>query len=198
MNWKRTFILLATITLVVCGSAMAATHSKFVTGNPIYDPKDNEVFVISNTVDFGDLSTAGPVATGVLSGVTPSDVVQLLDIPAGTIVKNVGIYIYSAWGTSGVTCPAVTIGDGTDPNGWITAVDFGPSASGVSNSNGAYVLVTTDFDLAKYYSTADTIDATIPAVANTWRPQSLSGLTDFVLQIWAECVKPSTQEAYTH
>ena len=201
---KKLFFVLCAV-FIIAGVSLAATHTDFVTGNPVYDPKDNEVFIISNTLDFADLTTGGN------SGVTGGDVVQLLDIPAGTIVKNVGIYIYSAWSTSGATCPGVTIGDGSDANGWLLDVDFGPTASGVSASSGNTTYdtyktaagVTTLVRPAyyklggKYYSTADTIDAVIPTITHLdGHPGAVSSCSDFQLMIWAEAIKPSTQNAY--
>lgn len=196
MYWKKVCSLISALVICIAlaGTAWAATHTEFVTGNPVYRPaNDHSVYIISNTVDFADLSTAG------LSGVTTGDVVQLLDIPAGTIVKNVGVYIYSAISAeSGTTATGATVGDGADPNGWITTVDLARVAaavSGVSNSNGAYVLGTTDFDIGKYYATADTIDMTITLVSLQAR-YIVSGLTDLQVQVWAECITPSTQNAY--
>lgn len=198
MYWKKIFSLISALVICIAlaGTVWAETHTEFVTGNPIYQPvNDHAVYIISNTLDFADLTTVN--ASGGTSGVTNGDVVQLLDIPAGTIVKNIGARIYSAWSTSGATMAGVTIGDGTDPNGWITAFDFGAEATGVSNSNGAYVLVTTDFDTGKYYSAADTIDAVIPSInRQPGFPGAVGGATDFQLQIWAECVTPSVQNAY--
>jgi len=182
---SKTFklVALAIVTVLLGGTVWAATITDFVTGNPVYAPdRDNAVFVISNKLDFGDIDDYAN------SGVTSSDVVQLLDIPAGMVVKNVGLRINTAWGAAGNTCYGVTIGDGTDPNGWITAVDFGPTSSGVSRANGAYHLVTTDGDIGKYYSATDTIDAVIPEVAEatTGSGWSATGLTDFVVEVWAE------------
>jgi hypothetical protein len=50
----------------------------------------------------------------------------------------------------------------------------------------------------KWYSTADTIDAVIPEAATWGGAVAAAGLTDFQVQVWAICVKPSSQEAYTH
>lgn len=199
-------LLVVVMALGTAWMAFAETHSRFVTGNPVYGGKANEVYIISNTLDFSDLRTAGPSGTGILAGVTRGDTVQLLDIPAGVIVTSVGLNIYSAWTTSGLTCAAVTIGDGSDVDGWFRAVDFGPTASGVSVSSGAsiyssiYQYSPGKYALGeggKYYSAADTIDAVIPNVATWGGPVAAAGLTDFVLRAWATCVKPSTNEAYT-
>lgn len=213
MNWKRFVSIVAVLGMLFAFSAtaMAETHTRFVTGNPTTKAPDNTVFIISNTLDFSDLRTTGPSGTGALSGVTRSDVVQLLDIPAGTYVLGVGASIYSAWTTSGLTCSGVLIGDGSGTSGWIATMDWGPTASGTSTTSGVtgmgagsageYIVRHPgmgDGGGGKYYSAADTIDAVIPAGGDGWGGKAVaSALTDFQLQIWAVCIKPSTQEAYT-
>ena len=208
MNWKRVTAYVAALALVFCfvGTAMAGAAAKvqtsFTTGFAQPQPKDFEQYIISNYCYFGDLTT------GVNSGVTGGDTVQLLRIPAGTYVKRVGIRIASAWSTSGATCNGVTIGDGDDTNGWIQTIDFGASASGVSISGvtaaidatvaapyypaqGAYNWV------GKYYTAADTIDAIIPVIArNTGDAGAIAGCTDMKIQVWAECYKPNTNYNY--
>lgn len=216
MNWKR-FTLIVAALMALClvgGTAMAqTTHSRFVTGAPVHEPKDNSVFVIANTLDFGDLRATAPSGTAALAGVSKTDTVRLIYIPAGTIVKSVGVEIYSAWGTAGITAYGVTIGDGDDADGWLTSVDFGPSATGASistlaevsgftvgtNTTGgthtmAYVVAPGAYALkgGKSYTSADTIDAVMP----TWTNTAYARCTNFVLRIWAECVKPSTKKAY--
>lgn len=212
---KRTWVSIVVVALIFCfvGFARAAeTHSRFVTGFVSPEPPQNVPYIISNTLNFADLKT------GVLSGVSRDDTVQLLPIPAGTIVKSVGINIYSAWSTVGTTCYGVTIGDGAGVTGWMPSVDFGPSATGVSGSYASEVsgfatdaepVTTGEHNMeylnlgdyarvgGKYYSTADTIDAVIPAIqAVGGIDSSDAAVTDFVLRIWAECVKPSTQYRY--
>jgi hypothetical protein len=188
-NW---LILIALILAVVFGfsTVNAKTHSRFVTGFTSPEPTQNTVFIIANTLNFADLTVNGALGT-VVAGVSPSDTVKLLPIPAGTVVTNVTAQIYSAWSTAGVTLGGVIIGDSSDTNGWITTMDWGPTATGVSRANGAYFLTTTAGDRGKVYSTADYITATIPASA--W---DYAKCTDFVLRIWAECAKPSTQYQY--
>lgn len=223
---KRTFNLMLALVLMfaLAGAALAETHTEFVTGNPVMDVQPGQVYVISNTLNFGDLDTPGPYATGILGGVSRfGETVQLLDVPANTYVRDVGINIYSAWGTTnaaavggsgtGLTMHGVQIGDGADTDGWIRTVDFGPSASGVSSGSisgttldaiggaAGVITVATYTNMAAYhrvggkmYTTADTIDALLPVYSH--RAATVSGLTDFVLQVWAECVAVSSQQAY--
>lgn len=208
MNWKRVTSYIAALALVFCfaGTAMAGAAAKvqtsFTTGFAQPQARDFEQYIISNYCNFGDLTT------GVYSGVTGGDTVQLLAIPAGTYVKKVGIRIASAWSTAGATCYGVTVGDDSDANGWIQSIDFGPTASGVSVSgvsaaidgtasvNYAYAQGAYSY-LGKYYSTADTIDATIPIIARgTGVAGTLSGCSDLKIQVWAEVYKPNTNYNY--
>jgi hypothetical protein len=207
MNWKRVTSYVAALALVFCfaGLAMAEdakVQSSFTTGFAQPQPKDFEQYVISNYCNFADLKT------GIYSGVTGGDTVQLLVIPAGTYVKKVGIRIASAWSTSGATANGVTIGDGSDVNGWIQSVDFGPTASGVSVSGAtaaidgtvavAYSYAQGAYSyLGKYYSSADTIDAVIPIIARgSGVAGTIAGCTDLKVQVWAECYKPTSNYNY--
>lgn len=206
---KRTCICILIVFALLFGFSGfvgAEVHSRFVTGFTTPEPPQNTTFIIANTLNFADLKVKGNAGTE-LSGVSKSDTVQLLSIPAGTIVKDVGINIYSAWSTAGLTCYGVTLGDGTTTDGWLLSVDFGPSASGVSRTGGVSswtiagnagtsIISAPKYAYAggKYYSAADTIDATIPAVDST--NNSYARCTDFVLRVWAECIKPSTQYRY--
>jgi len=196
MYWKKMFIVGFTSLFIALtgGTVMAVnTHTDFVDGNAVYAPdQENQVFVISNQLDFADLAT---YATG---GVTTADVVQLLEIPAGMIVNAVGVRINTATTTSSVTGVA-TIGDGSDADGWITAFTIGASASGVSSTyedgiSGIYQTT----DGGKYYSASDTIDMTIPTLS-TWDylaqdPESIC--TNFVVEAWAEGIMAPTKQNY--
>jgi hypothetical protein len=207
MNWKRVTSYIAALALVFCfaGSAMAAgdakVQSSFTTGFATPTVPEHQTFVISNYCDFSKLYT------NTYSGVTGGDTVQLLVIPAGTMVNRVGIRIASAWSTSGATCNGVTIGDGSDANGWIQSIDFGPSASGVSVSGVTAAIDSTSASympaqgayawVGKYYSSADTIDATIPVIARTaGLAGAIAGCTDMKIQVWAECYKPNSTYRY--
>jgi len=208
-HWYVSIVVVCLALVFGLSTADAATHSRFVTGVPVPEPTQGAPYVISNTLYFNDLQTRGPSGTGYLAGVSSADTVRLLPIPAGTIVRGVGVYIKSAWGTAGVTCGGVTIGDGDVTNGWLRAVDFGPTASGVSTSSGTSawsmlgtagtsVIVSGAYASTggKMYTTEDTIDAVLPAVQGWGGIAAIAGLTDFQLTIWADCVKPSTQYKY--
>lgn len=196
MYWKRLFIVgfMAVLFALTGGTvATAATITDFVSGNPVYAPADeNIVFVIRNKLDFSDITTYST------SGVSTADVVQLLDIPAGMVVTAVGLRINTATSTSSVTGVA-TLGDGADPNGWITAFDVGATASGVSSTyedgiSGVYQTT----DGGKYYSATDTIDMVMPTLSTfdfiAQDPRSI--LTDFVVEAWAEGFMAPTATNY--
>ena len=192
---KRFFSLLAVLCLVFCfgSTAMAVhTHSKFIQGVAEVEPgSDNEVFVISNQLAFSGLT---PFSTG---GVTTADVVNLLRIPAGTYVLDVGMRTVTAPSMASTTGFA-TIGDSSDVDGWISIYDIGGSSSGVSTSNDSGVSGAYKNQGGKYYSAAGNISMTIPTLS-TWDwlandPQSIC--TGFVIQPWAICIKPSTQQRY--
>jgi hypothetical protein len=198
------------VILLIVGVAFGATHERFTTGNPEYKNHANEVFVISNRCDFGDLRTTGPAGV-ILSGVTKGDTVQLLDIPAGTYVMAVGFEIITATTDSGITVANVLIGDNADNDGWLSSgvsVTWGATASGVSISSGGSTYVTPTGGTAqsfyvaggayghtgKYYSSGATIAAVIPSYGSQ---KATSALSDFVVQPFAICIKPSSQKAYT-
>lgn len=207
MNWKRIVSIVAALgTLFAASYAFSAAHHTFITGNPTYQPKSNEVYIISNRCDFGDLRTVG-AGGGILSGVTKGDYVTLLDIPAGTYVMAVGFEVITATTDSGITVANVLIGDDDDNDGWFSSgvsVTWGQSASGVSISSGGstylggagggyYWKGGAYGHTGKYYSSGATISATLPAWGNQ---KATSGLSDFVVQPFAICIKPSSQKAY--
>jgi hypothetical protein len=210
---KNLFVLIALALMVFFGvgtvmAADAKTQTRFITGFNIAEPVNSFTpYVIYNYCNFADLTT------GSATGVTGGDVVQMLKIPAGTYIKSVGAMISTKWTTTGATCYPVTIGDGNDAKGWIREMDWGPSASGVSTSAGntnwsvyAATLATGVTTMIRpeyfksggsYYKSADTIDAVIPVLGRTADlPGGASGLTDFVLKIWAEAIKMPAQYNY--
>lgn len=94
-----------------------------------------------------------------------SDVMEVIPVPAGTIVSNVGMQVTTA---AGVTS-TIAIGDGTAAAGYLAAT----SANATGWSGGVPVLASGAFaptlSGGKLYSAADTIDITlgtaVPAAA---------------------------------
>lgn len=113
----------------------------------------------------------------ILAATTAGDIWQALNIPAGTLVKNVKCIIV----TAGVgTTFNFDIGDGDDDNGWDDAID----AKGTADTVTASLEATDAYGPGKYYATADTIDVKT-AVAT-----SVTGAA--VIKIVAECVDMTT------
>ncbi len=90
-----------------------------------------------------------------------SEVLQLFNVPAKTRVIHVMVETLTAEGGAGT----VDIGDGTDPNGFISAHDanaIGNSANSLALTEAAPNTVT-GYSNGKYYSAADTIDMVLGA-----------------------------------
>jgi hypothetical protein len=89
------------------------------------------------------------------AGAVSTDIVQMLNIKAGTFVKNVYIKIVTP---ATATSISATIGDGAGANSWDASVDLKGAAGTVTNGvNGtdAYALT------GKLYTADDTIDAVV-------------------------------------
>lgn len=96
-----------------------------------------------------------------------SDVIQCIPVPANHWVMNVWHLVKVAEG--GVT--TCTVGDGTDPNGFIATADNDAAASTLLCSSlsplteAAPPTRDNAFAVGKFYATADTIDITLSAAA---------------------------------
>lgn len=95
-----------------------------------------------------------------------SDVLQLIDIPAKTLVKSVHVVMLTAEDST----LTATCGDGTDPNGWISTLDLEGAANTVYSSGHLMTEAAPNthadaYHPGKYYATADTIDFTMSANA---------------------------------
>lgn len=120
-----------------------ATITTFLAGN--YGPRAiGSSFVSYSRLDFAKT----PVAA--------SDVVQVVEIPAGTVVTNVFVKVITA---EGATCTA-TVGDGADADGWDASTNLNAAADtityGVAGTD-AYVN-SIGTAQGKIYTAADTID----------------------------------------
>lgn len=86
-----------------------------------------------------------------------SDVLEVIPVPAGTVVNNVGMEVTTAAGVAST----IAIGDGTAATGYLAAT----SVNATGWSGGAPVLAAGAFSPTlsggKLYSAADTIDVTI-------------------------------------
>lgn len=211
MSWKKQlFMAFAVIGLLAfSGTVIAETHTTFVTGFPLSQPtKDSEPFIVTNYCNFGLLTyvPGGGVTNLATTDAGVGDTVQLIKIPAATYVKSVGVRVVTAWTGAGTGVTGIAgIGDGSDVDGWIPNFSIGASASGTSNSvlpnqSGATVFTTGTLGFphasaygapGKYYSAEDTIDLTVTTAGSRSKGTNWAdgGLTNFVIQVWAECYK---------
>lgn len=100
----------------------------------------NDVVKAQQTADFS--------LTNAVSG----DFIQLVTVPAGSLVSKVAVQVVTAEGGAATG----VIGDGSDDNGWITSLDLnatGVTFSPVTSAGAAYVLAG-----GKFYDVEDTID----------------------------------------
>ena len=92
----------------------------------------------------------------------------LWTIPAKTVITDVKAYV-----TTTATGGNITIGDGSDTDGYLTtgfedtSAFYGNDSSSYGTYRGAYLSSNTTPLLEKYYSSADTIDVTLSATPLT-------------------------------
>jgi len=92
-----------------------------------------------------------------------------MDIPAGTYVERVLLFIGDHWDNG----TALEIGDGTDPNGWFTTTLLAEATlddadNQVFQADGVFSLKAADTaGIGKLYSTADTIDVLVTGTFTT-------------------------------
>ena len=140
---------------------MATQNLSVGTGKRIYSgPFPAASMELFNTVDFSKFNGGS------------ADVIQMIEVPKNTLVLSVSHKVITAEG--GTTTG--TIGDGSDANGWLAAVNNNAAADTWLHSNGKITLsegapntiVYNDAYFAlggKVYTAADTIDMTLSANA---------------------------------
>jgi hypothetical protein len=115
----------------------------------------NKTHLVEIVLDFPAIIAARAAAGA--TALAASDVLEVLPIPAGTIVTNVGMVVTTA---AGVTS-TIAIGDGSAAAGYLAAT----SANSAATSGGVPVLSSGAFaptlSGGKVYAAADTIDITI-------------------------------------
>lgn len=123
----------------------------------------HKVHLVEMTLDFPKIIAARTAAGA--TALAASDVMEIIPIPAGTIVSNVGMEVTTA---AGVTS-TISIGDGGAAAGYLAATSV--NATGTSGgvpvlSSGAFAPTLSG---GKVYTAADTIDITlgtaVPAAA---------------------------------
>ena len=115
----------------------------------------NKTVRVEITLDFPAI-IAARLAAGA-TALAASDVMEIIPVPAGTIVSNVGMSVTTA---AGVTS-TISIGDGSAAAGYLAATSA--NATGISGgvpvlSSGAFAPTLSG---GKVYAAADTIDITI-------------------------------------
>lgn len=102
-----------------------------------------------------------------LTAAATTETIQAISIPAYAVVKDVTYYLVEEFDGGATSELTVQIGDGTDPNGYITAQSVHADASSVASSlvDGAYLNDSTTDNVinGKQYTSADTIDVLFTA-----------------------------------
>jgi hypothetical protein len=115
----------------------------------------NKTHLVEIVLNFPAIIAARAAAGA--TALAASDVLEVLPIPAGTLVTNVGMVVTTA---AGVTS-TIAIGDGSAAAGYLAAT----SANAAGTSGGVPVLSSGAFaptlSGGKVYAAADTIDITI-------------------------------------
>ena len=108
----------------------------------------NKVSAVSVTLNFATITTERAAAG--LTALTATDVLEVIKVPANTLVTNVALNVTTAEGGT----LTIDVGDGDDPDGFLDGVN--------ANATAAYLPVagTAAYEQGKYYTAADTIDVT--------------------------------------
>ena len=108
----------------------------------------NKVSAVTVELNFATI-TAERAAAG-LTALGATDVLEVIRVPANTLVTNVALEVTTAEGGT----LTIDVGDGDDPDGFLDGVN--------ANTAAAYIPVagTAAYEQGKYYTAADTIDVT--------------------------------------
>lgn len=141
--------------------------------------KTGGVYKVEYKLDIAARIADGTFTTNLANG----SVVELIEVPANTFVLAVGYQVTTALTATGTTTMA--LGDATVANGYTLAASvMSASATQVSSVVDALTVAspstlpnnTEGYSLGKFYSAADTIDATFAGSSNT---------TVGVIKFWA-------------
>lgn len=155
----------AALAVALILTAQATEYTNLVVGgNTAFAARDaGQVYTLTADIDFAD------------QNVTTNDVVQAIRFPADCRVTAVQIETTSLATTNTDTTQTLTVGDGSDTDGWITSLSLlsatsansapsittaltnNPHAFGISTASAAY-------SLGKHYTAADTIDLKVAGV----------------------------------
>ena len=115
----------------------------------------NRVSSITVDLDFAAITTARAAAG--LTALGASDILEVIKVPAKTLVTHVALEVTTAEGGT----LTLDVGDGDNPDGYLDGVN--------GNATAAYISVagTDAFEQGKYYTAADTIDVVTVNAADT-------------------------------
>ena len=124
-----------------------ATITSQVDIDTYFEPlRDTDKFAIQKQIDFSSFTTA------------VSDTVQLLKVPANTMITDVRVIIDTAEGSAATG----DVGDGDDVNGYMDAVDLNASVDVIDRNVEA-----DPYGVGKIYREDDTIDFVTDTVLQT-------------------------------
>ena len=114
----------------------------------------NKVSTISVDLNFATITTERAAAS--LTALTSADILEVIRVPANTLVTNVALNVTTAEGGT----LTIDVGDGDNPDGYLDGVN--------GNATAAYLTVagTDAFEAGKFYTAADTIDVKINNAAD--------------------------------
>lgn len=113
--------------------------------------------VSSVTVDLNFATITSERAAAGLTALAAGDVLEVIKVPANTLVTHVALNVTTAEGGT----LTVDVGDGDNPDGYLDGVN--------ANATAAYLTVagTDAFEAGKFYTAADTIDIVTVNAADT-------------------------------
>lgn len=126
------------------------TTSPTVVKHPTLGGNVKHAYLVEYMLDWADAATAKG------SALAAADVIEVIDIPAESIVLAAGFEVFTV-ATGESADVALTLGDGVDPNRWVDTFDLDAAAAG---AHGTIVVATANPTI---FATADTIDVVISA-----------------------------------
>ena len=113
-----------------------ATVTTFVVNKPLTESLSSKLVKTQSIIDCA------------VTALTSGDTVQVLEIPAHSLVLMVGWEVLTAKGSAGTG----ELGDGSDADGWDSSINMNSAAGGNSAAG------TDAYGIGKYYVAEDTID----------------------------------------
>ena len=114
----------------------------------------NKVSTISVDLNFATITTERAAAG--LTALTSGDILEVIRVPANTLVTNVALNVTTAEGGT----LTVDVGDGSNDDGYIDGVN--------ANATAAYITVAGSdaYEQGRFYTAADTIDVKLNNAAD--------------------------------